>query len=129
MKSTILAALFMTATATTSVLAQTAPTPEQMEMAYNAGRNQLGVLKYCQEKGFIDGAAAETQAKLMALIPVPADTAKGDAAEAVGKTGKVSAMGVEQDIATAAKAQGATEDKLCTTMSDMIKQAAAALPK
>ncbi|WP_235913377.1 hypothetical protein [Brucella tritici] len=36
-------------------------TPEQMEMAYNAARNQLGVLQYCQEKGYTDGGAIEIQ--------------------------------------------------------------------
>jgi hypothetical protein len=70
-------------------------TPEQMEMAYNAARNQLGVLQYCQEKGYTDGGAIEIQTKMIALIPAPADTSKADAAEATGKQGKVSAMGME----------------------------------
>lgn len=105
------------------------PTPEQMEMAYNSARNQLGVLAYCQEKGFIDGTASEIQTKLIALVPTPADVSKGDAAEAVGKQGKVSAMGMEQDLPTAAKAQGIEEAKLCEMMADALKQAAANLPK
>lgn len=28
-------------------------TPEEMEMAYNVTRNQLGVLTYCQEKALL----------------------------------------------------------------------------
>jgi len=77
-------------------------TPEQMEMAYNAARN---------------------------LIPAPADTSKAEAAEATGKQGKVSAMGMEQDIATSAKAQNISEEKLCQTMADAVKQAGAQLPQ
>ena len=53
-------------------------TPEQMEMAYNAARNQLGVLQYCQEKGYTDGGAIEIQTKMIALIPAPADTFKAE---------------------------------------------------
>ena len=115
-------------TTLTSAFAQQ-PTPEQMEMAYNAARNQLGVLAYCQEKGFIDGSASEIQTKLMTLVPTPADASKGDAAEAAGKQGKVSAMGMEQDLATSAKAQGIEEAKLCDMMANALKQAAANMPK
>ncbi|MFK4823118.1 pore-forming ESAT-6 family protein [Ochrobactrum quorumnocens] len=127
MKSFILAATLMGA-ALTPALAQQ-PTPEQMEMAYNAARNQLGVLKYCQDKGHIDGSASEIQVKLLALVPAPADVSKGDAAEDVGKQGKVAVMGMEQDIAAAAKAQGVEEAKLCEMMANALKQAAANLPK
>lgn len=45
-------------------------TPEQMEMAYNAARNQLGVLTYCKDKGYTDGAAIEIQNKLLGMIPL-----------------------------------------------------------
>ncbi|OYR15186.1 pore-forming ESAT-6 family protein [Brucella thiophenivorans] len=114
-------------TTMTSAFAQQ-PTPEQMEMAYNAARNQLGVLAYCQEKGFIDGSASEIQTKMMTLIPAPADASKGDAAEAIGREGKISAMGMEQELQTAAKAQGIEEAKLCETMASALKQAAANMP-
>ena len=123
----ILAAV-ITGTTLTSAFAQQ-PTPEQMEMAYNAARNQLGVLAYCQEKGFIDGSASEIQTKMMTLIPAPADASKGDAAEAIGREGKISAMGMEQELQTAAKAQGIEEAKLCETMASALKQAAANMPK
>lgn len=114
-------------TTMTSAFAQQ-PTPEQMEIAYNAARNQLGVLAYCQEKGFIDGSASEIQTNMMTLIPAPADASKGDAAEAIGREGKISAMGMEQELQTAAKAQGIEEAKLCETMASALKQAAANMP-
>ncbi len=44
-----LTGLFLSANLTMA-FAQAA-TPEQMEMAYNAARNQLGVLQYCRGKG------------------------------------------------------------------------------
>ncbi|SPL65044.1 pore-forming ESAT-6 family protein [Ochrobactrum soli] len=111
----------------TAALAQA--TPEQMEMAYSAARNQLGVLTYCKDKGYTDDAAIEIQNKMLGLIPPPADTAKAEAAEETGKQGKVSVMGMEQDLATSAKAQNVSEEKLCQTMADAVKQAGAQLPK
>ncbi len=120
-----LTSLFL-GTSLTAAFAQA--TPEQMEMAYGAARNQLGVLQYCQEKGYTDGSAIEIQTKMLALIPAPSDTTKGDAAEATGKQGKVSAMGMEQDLAASAKAQNVSEEKLCQTMVDALKQAGAQLP-
>jgi hypothetical protein len=102
---------------------------DQMEMAYNSARNQLGILKYCQSAGHIDGAAAAVQTKLIALIPPPSDTAKGDAAEQEGAKGTISAMGITQDLAASAKAQNATEKQFCETIGNAVVQAGAQLPK
>ena len=45
---------------------------DQLKVAYQAARNQLGILGYCADKGYTDAAAAEIQKKLIALIPAPA---------------------------------------------------------
>lgn len=95
--------------------------------AYESARNQLGVLSYCQEKGYIDGKAVEVQTKLLAMIPA-GDTAKGDAAEAKGKAGTVSAMGVERSLADAAKEQNSSEEALCKQMDALLKQLASQVP-
>lgn len=114
-------------------LAQEAATPApaapQLDagMAYESARNQLGVLKYCQAQGHIDGKAVEIQEKLLTLIPA-GDAAKGDAAEAKGAEGTVSAMGAEQTLDGAATAQGTTVEALCKQMDTMIQQLAAQLP-
>lgn len=106
-----------------------AQTPDQMKMAYNGGRNQLGVVKYCQEKGFADAETVATQQKMLGLIPKPADVKEGDEAEALGKKGTVSSMGTTQDLAAAAKAQNSTVEKVCQALASAIKQAGASLPK
>ena len=95
--------------------------------AYESARNQLGVLIYCQENGYIDGSAVETQNKLMTMIP-PGDATRGDAAEAKGKEGTVSAMGVERSLSDAATEQKTTEDALCKQMDALLKQLAAQMP-
>lgn len=95
--------------------------------AYESARNQLGVLSYCQDKGYIDGKAVETQNKLLTMIPA-GDTAKGDAAEAKGKEGTVSAMGVERSLADAATEQKTTEDALCKQMDALLQQLATQVP-
>ncbi|WP_134679287.1 pore-forming ESAT-6 family protein [Paracoccus ravus] len=94
-----------------------------MAAAYENARNQLGVLSYCQDKGYIDGRAVETQMNLLAMIP-PGDTAAGDAAETKGKTGTVSAMGVERSLSDAALQQEKTEDALCDEMDSLLHELA-----
>jgi hypothetical protein len=102
---------------------------EQMEMAYNSARNQLGVLKYCQNEGHIDGQAATVQEKLIALIPAPSDTSKGDEAEKTGEKGTIAAMGVNQELSASAKAQNVTEKQFCDVVANAVKQVADQLPK
>ncbi|MDS9468376.1 pore-forming ESAT-6 family protein [Paracoccus sp. MBLB3053] len=95
--------------------------------AYESARNQLGVLTYCEDKGFIDSRAVATQNRLLGMIP-QGDAAKGDAAETLGKTGTVSAMGVERTLADAASEQKTTEDALCKQMDALLQQLAAQVP-
>lgn len=110
-------------------MAQDAATPAMPDMgaAYESARNQLGVLTYCQEQGHIDGKAVETQTKLLTMIPA-GDTAKGDAAEELGKTGKVSAMGVERSLEDAATEQNTDVAALCKQMDALLAQMVSRLP-
>ncbi len=109
-----------------AAVAQTAP---NADMAVAAAKNQLGVLEYCQTQGHIDGTAVETQTKIMAMLPPAQDQAAVDAGYEKGKAGTVSAMGVEQSLADAGKAQGADEAALCKQIADAVAQAAAQLPQ
>lgn len=102
---------------------------DQLKVAYQAARNQLGILGYCAEKGHIDGSAVEVQKKLIALIPAPADASGGDAAEAAGRKGTISAMGMEQNIEVIAKAQNGTPAAYCKQIGDLVKQVGAKLPQ
>ncbi|AUH34687.1 hypothetical protein CUV01_16015 [Paracoccus tegillarcae] len=107
--------------------AQAAPASPDPQAAYDAARNQLGVLSYCQDEGHIDGTAVEIQGRMLEMVPA-GDVAQGDAAEANGKEGKVVGMGVETTLAEAATQQGATEAALCQQMDALIKQAGEQLP-
>lgn len=102
---------------------------DQLKVAYQAARNQLGILGYCADKGYTDGGAVEVQKKLIALIPAPADLSGGDAAEAAGRKGKISAMGIEQDVEAIAKLQNGTAAAYCKQIGDLIKQMGAKLPQ
>lgn len=102
---------------------------DQLKIAYQAARNQLGILGYCVDKGYTDGAAVDVQKKLIALIPAPADVSGGDAAEAAGRKGTISAMGMEQDIEAIAKAQNSTSAAYCKQIGDLVKQMGAKLPQ
>jgi hypothetical protein len=102
---------------------------DQLAMAYQAGRNQLGILSYCAEKGHVGADVVAIQAKVLALIPPPADKSAGDTAEAAGKKGTIAMMGVTQDLETIAKAQGGTAAAYCKQIGDVVLKAAASLPK
>jgi hypothetical protein len=102
---------------------------DQLAVAYQAARNQLGVLGYCAEKGHVGADVVAIQQKMINLIPAPADKTAGDAAEAQGKKGTISAMGMTQDIEVIAKAQGGSAQAFCTQIGNAIKQAGAALPQ
>lgn len=102
---------------------------DQLAAAYQAGRNQLGVISYCAEKGHVGADVVEIQTKVLALIPAPADKSAGDAAEALGKKGTLSMMGVTQDIEAVSKAQGSTAAAFCKQLGDAVKLAASSLPK
>ncbi|WP_293801076.1 pore-forming ESAT-6 family protein [uncultured Bosea sp.] len=102
---------------------------DQLKVAYQAARNQLGILGYCADKGYTDAAAAEVQKKLIAMIPAPADASGGDAAEAAGRKGTISAMGMEQNIEVIAKATNGTAATYCKQIGDIVKQMGAKLPQ
>jgi len=102
---------------------------DQLATAYQAGRNQLGILSYCAEKGHVGADVVEIQRKVLALIPPPADKSAGDTAEAAGKKGTIAMMGVTQDLETIAKAQGGTAAAYCKQIGDVVQKAAASLPK
>ena len=95
--------------------------------AYESARNQLGVLSYCHDKGHIDSTAVEIQNRLLTMIPA-GDAARGDAAEAKGREGTVSAMGVERSLSDAAAEQKTSEDALCKQMDALLQQLAAQIP-
>ena len=110
-----------------ATLAQTQA--DQLKIAYQAGRNQLGLMIYCNDKGHIGTDVVEIQKKLMGMMPPPADKSGGDEAEAQGRKGIFSAMGMSQDIEAVAKAQSGTPATFCKQVGDAIKQVGAALPK
>ncbi len=102
-----------------------AQNPDQMKMVYEAARNQLGVLQYCSDKGMADSSTVDTQKKMLTMLPPPADTSGGDAAEKQGRGGKVVALGVEKNLDDAAKEQGSTTDAFCHRIADAVKNAGA----
>lgn len=122
-----LGALISVLSAGPGALAQTQA--DQLAVAYQSGRNQLGILAYCNEKGHVGADVVEIQKKMLGLIPAPADKSGGDAAEAQGKKGTIAMMGITQDIETIAKAQNASAATYCKQIGDVVKQAGAALPK
>lgn len=125
----LVAALMMGGTAYAQTAAPAMPEAgsDEAEMIYQSARNQLGVLKHCNQQGFIGEEAVATQEKLLGLIPA-GDTAQGDAAEEKGVGGTVVSMGTEMTLADGATQQSTTPEAMCKQMETAMAQMAAQLP-
>ena len=100
-------------------LAQT----DMMGMARQMAANQLGVLEYCQAKGYTDQSAITAQKGVIGQLPVSTDSTL--ALENTGKQGTISANGTSVTIASMAKSHNTTEAALCQQMAQNTTQMAA----
>ncbi|MFN3275802.1 MAG: pore-forming ESAT-6 family protein [Paracoccus sp. (in: a-proteobacteria)] len=115
-----------------AAFAQTAEAPEGAAVdsaaTYEAARNQLGILKYCQEQGFSGGEAVEAQARLVGMIP-EGDAAAGDSAEQRGTEGVISIGDTQIPLAEAVEGQGSTVETTCREIETAVNEVAASLPQ
>ncbi len=95
---------------------------------YEAARNQLGILKFCQEQGFSGEEAVASQEKMIAMLP-EGDADAGAAAEQKGVEGTVSGGGAEISLEEAASQQSTTVDAQCKQIEAAVNQVAEQLPE
>lgn len=110
-----------------AALAQDAAAPADAETTYQAARNQLGILQYCQEQGFSGPEAIEAQGQLIELLPA-GDAAAGDAAEEKGVQGMVAVGENELTLADAVAGQGGTVETTCQQIEAAVNEIAPTLP-
>lgn len=115
-----------------AVVAQDAAAPAEATPAdpgatYEAARNQLGILQYCEEQGFTGAEAVEAQGQLVALLP-EGDDAVGSAAEQKGAEGTVSVGGTEVSLAQAVEERGSTVEATCQQIEAAVNEIAPTLP-
>ena len=115
-----------------AVVAQDAAAPAEAAPAdpgatYEAARNQLGILQYCQEQGFTGAEAVEAQGKLVGLLQ-GGDEAVGSAAEEKGAQGTVSVGGTEVSLADAVEERGSTVEATCQQIEAAVNEIAPTLP-
>lgn len=113
-----------TALATFALMALAAPA--LADPAYDAARNQRGILLHCQGLGHVGADAIAAQDKMLALMPA-GDGASGGAAEAAGRDGVVIEGGTRSPIGDAAARHGATVAEFCADLGRVVKAMAAAL--
>jgi hypothetical protein len=87
---------------------------------YETLRNRLGLLRYCRDKGLINGATSDraitkVQSELR-LTRAPTDKGRGDAAEKAGHSGLFGST--RRDVVTFATAMGTTPAELCKGWSE-----------
>lgn len=106
-----------------------APAPQPMDAAatYEAARNQLGILKYCQEQGFSGQEAVDAQASLIGMLP-EGDEATGKTAEEKGAAGTVAIGDAEMSLSDAAKSQNSNVEQTCKQIEAAVNHAAPATP-
>jgi hypothetical protein len=91
---------------------------EERDVVYEAGRNKVGLLRYCRNNTLLDrdsadSAASAVEAGLASFVPdEPASREKGDKAEKAGEAGFWEASG-KRDLASLASLFGTTPAGLC----------------
>lgn len=117
------------ALAAPAAFAQQAAQPAQVDpaAAYEAARNQLGILKYCQSQGFAGAESVASQEKLVGMLPA-GDATIGAQAEQKGTAGTVSVGKTEISLKDAAARQGSTVESQCKQIEAAVNQVAKQLP-
>ena len=95
---------------------------DPMAAARTAAANQIGVMEYCQGKGWADQADVDAQRASMADLTTPAgNTREASAAEATGKSGSLLNNGQAMPLAGMASQTHTTEQQLCGKMAESAK--------
>ena len=97
---------------------------DPMHMAYVASANQIGIMEYCQSKGWADQQAVDAQKASAAGLPPAADKAGLAQAEATGKAGSLLNNGVATPLSSMAAQTHTTEQALCGQLANSAKMAA-----
>lgn len=102
-------------------------TPQMQAEMHLAAHNQLGILEYCQQQGFVGADAVQSERRQIAAMPsVHVDGI--DQAEIDGRQGTVEAGGQRTSLLEAAEHQGITVRNLCNRIGDMLRQQQGAAP-
>ncbi|WP_157001608.1 pore-forming ESAT-6 family protein [Paracoccus sp. S4493] len=97
------------------------------EATWQAASNQLGILQYCEEKGFTGPEAVQAQAQIMTMLP-SGDEAAGTAAIEQGNQGIVAFNDQEITLSDVAASQGSTVEGTCQEIEPAVNDMAANLP-
>lgn len=108
---------------------QAAPDPAALDQAatYEAARNQLGLLKFCQTQGFSGTEAVSVQEKMVGLLP-QGDEIAGATAEQKGAEGTVAVAGTEITLEKAATQQGSSVEEQCRQIEAAVNEVGKQLP-
>ncbi len=97
---------------------------DQMHLLHLAAANQLGVIEYCQNQGFVDSATVDAQKRIQTSLPPATDSTGLDDAENTGKQGTILANGNKMTLADAASSKGTTVQAICSQIGSTVKMAA-----
>jgi hypothetical protein len=98
---------------------------DPMQMVRRMNANQLGLMEYCQAKGWADQPAVEAQRSAGSSLTTAAGTSGLDDAEATGRTGSLLNNGTPMPLASMAHQSNTTEQALCGKFAESAKMAEA----
>nr|WP_111300249.1 pore-forming ESAT-6 family protein [Paracoccus saliphilus] len=107
--------------------AQVAEAPADTGANYEAARNQLGILKYCNQEGFTGPEAVATQTRLIGMIEA-GDEQAGAMAEQKGTEGTVAVGDAEISLAQAAESRESSVEATCQEIEAAVNEVAPGLP-
>lgn len=92
---------------------------DQAHAAYLAAYNQLGLLEYCEEQGYVGADVVELQSRMMSLLPTPRDPSGAEEAQQTGRAGTIAAGEQTMSIADATAGEG-TAEAVCAEIGDAV---------
>ena len=98
---------------------------DPVQMARLATANQLGIMEYCQGKGWADQASVDALKGSIATLPPTADPSGMASAEATGKNGTLLNNGTPMALSSMATQSNTTEQVICGKLADSAKMVAA----
>jgi hypothetical protein len=98
---------------------------DPMQMARLGSANEVGVMEYCQGKGWADQAAVDAVKTSFASLPPGGDASATASAEATGKSGSLLNNGTAMPLSSMATQSNSSEQALCGKMMNAVKMASA----
>jgi hypothetical protein len=99
-----------------------AASADETQQLYNNSRNQLGLIKYCVEQGYLTDDTNKAYQNIVSILPTPASTTEGDEYETEGAKGNSFDGSSSVSMQAIAQGTGITVADRCASFEALTKQ-------